>query len=287
MLDSLNKIAKKIGDIFSSIFGSRKNKTLNPASTELTHDEEQGMIEETNIPKSIIDKTIKEFYNSKSKLLALDVSQETAQTINQLFDRVYEELPTEEAKKNFQITRNMRITGLESEMNNPLAYIPGEYKLDRKQTNSLYTTIIEADKSYRLNVITAVLGSEAIEGQSFSSLKKKYIDAYIDLEGENIYAYFGIDRTEPNADSVIIHNIFNTSAMARRQYIIELMEYSQQQQRRQQQQQQQKPKPNFVKEVYRTKKSHNEIAQEAKNTAGKDKSPSTTTIDEDLGDNVQ
>ena len=281
MLDSLKKIAEKI----RGIFGSRKNKTLNPASTELTHDEEQGMIEGTNIPKSIIDKTIKAFYTSKSQVLdASGVSQEKAKKINQLFDRVYEELPTPEARGIFSEARKLAITGLETEMNNPLAYIPEEYKpevdkLQREQRDKLVSDILERDKSHRLYVINAVLGSEAIEDQSLSSLKKKYIDAFIDLEGENIYGCFGIDRTEPHADSVIIHNLFDTSAIARRQYISKIIGYSQQQQ--------QQPKHNFVTKGYRTEKSPDEIAQEAQNTAGKDKSSSTTTIDEDLGDNVQ
>lgn len=243
VLDKIKQIGKKA----MSFFRFRKEKSLNPASTELTHDEEQGI-------------------------------QEKAKKINQLFDRVYEELPTEEAKRNFQITRNMSITGLESEMNNPLAYIPKQYEYDSQYEDKLYTEIKTRDKSYRLNVITAVLESEAIEGQSFSSLKKKYIDAYIDLEGENIYGCFGIDRTEPNADSVIIHNIFNTSAMARRHYISEIMGYSQQQQ--------QQPRHNFVKAEYSTEKSPDKIDPEAQNTAGNDMS-FRTTIHENLGDDIE
>ncbi len=283
MLDSLKLIAKKIGGIFSSIFGSRKNKTLNPASTELTRDEEQGMIEGTNIPKSIIDKTIEKFYKSKSKVLdASGVSQEESKRINQLLDSVSKELPTPEARGIFSEARKLAITGLEPEMNNPLAYIPEEYKpevdiLERTQKDKLDSDILERDKSHRLYVINAVLGSEAIEDQSFSSLKKRYIDAFIDLEGENVYRYFGIDRTEPHADSVIIHNIFNTSAMARRQYISEIMGYSQQQQ------QQQQPRHNFVKKWYSTEKSPDKIDPEAKNIAGNDMS-SRTTIYENLGD---
>ena len=224
----LDKI-KQIGNMVMSIFGFRKEKSLNPASTELTHNEEQEMTRGTDVRERIIDETIKAFYTSKSKILAASgVFQEKAQTINQLFDRVYEALPTEEAKRNFQKTRNMYITGLESEMNNPLAYIPTELKskvvnLDsRKKDNVSADDIIAKDRSYRLNVITAVLGSEAIEDPSFSSLKEQYIDAYIDLEGKNLYSYFDIDRTEPNADSAIIHEIFNTSTVARRQFIIEI-----------------------------------------------------------------
>ena len=276
MLDSL----KKIAEIIRGIFGSRKNKTLNPASTELTHDEEQGMREGTNIPKSIIDKTIKAFYTSKSQVLdASGVSQEESKRINQLLDSVSKELPTPEARGIFSEARKLDITGLEPEMNNPLAYIPGEYKpevdkLQREQRDKLVSDILERDKSHRLYVIRAVLGSEAIEGQSFSSLKKKYIDAYIDLEGENIYGCFGIDRTEPNADSVIIHNLFNTSAIARRQYISKIIGYSQQQQ--------QQPRHNFVKEGYSNEKPPDEIDQEAQ-TYGNDNS-SNTIIPEDLGD---
>ena len=237
-----------------------------------------------NIPKRIINETIGKFYNSKSKVSdASGVSQEESKRINQLLDSVSKELPTPEARGSFSEARKLAITGLETEMNNPLAYIPEEYKpevdkLQREQRDKLVSDILERDKSHRLYVINAVLGSEAIEDQSFSSLKKKYIDAFIDLEGENIYGCFGIDRTEPNADSVIIHNLFNTSTIARRQLISKIIGYSQQQQ--------QQPKHNFVTEGYRTKKSLAEIAQEAQNTAGDDMS-SRTTIHEKLGDDIE
>ena len=280
----LDKI-KQIGNMVMSIFGFRKEKSLNPASTELTHDEEQGMIEGTNIPKSIIDKTIKEFYNSKSKLLALDVSQETAQTINQLFDRVSEELPTATARDTFRKARKLDITGLEPEMNNPLAYIPGEYnpevdKLQREQRDKLVSDILERDKSHRLYVINVVLGSEAIEDQSFFSLKEQYIDELINNVGMEVtLKALEIDESgDITINSQMIHNKFNNSdALGRRQLISEIISYSQQQQ--------QQPKHNFVKEEYRTEKSPDEIDQEAQYTAGNDMS-SSTTIDEDLGDNV-
>ena len=80
VLDKIKQIGKKA----MSIFRFRKEKSLNPASTELTHDEEQGMIEGTNIPKSIIYKTIKAFYNSKSEVSdASSVSQEESKRINE------------------------------------------------------------------------------------------------------------------------------------------------------------------------------------------------------------
>ena len=158
----LDKI-KQIGKRAMSFFRLRKEKSLSPASTELTHDEEQGMIEGTNIPKRIINETIGKFYNSKSKVSdASGVSQEESKRINQLLDSVSKELPTPEARGSFSEARKLAITGLETEMNNPLAYIPEEYKpevdkLQREQRDKLVSDILERDKSHRLYVINAVL----------------------------------------------------------------------------------------------------------------------------------
>lgn len=281
----LDKI-KQIGNMVMSIFGFRKEKSLNPASTELTHDEEQGMIEGKNIPKSIIDKTIKAFYTSKSQVLdASGVSQEKAKKINQLLDRVYDELPTEDAKKDLKKTRDLYITGLESEMNNPLAYIPEEYKpevdkLERTQKDKLYSDILERDNSHRLYVIKAVLGSEAIKDQSFFSLKEQYIDELINNVGMKVIlkALEINESGDIKMNSQMIHNKFNKlDALGRRQLISEIISYSQQQQ-----QQQQQPRHNFVKEWYSTEKPPDEIDQEAQ-TYGNDNS-SNTIIPEDLGD---
>ena len=218
-------IIKQIGNIVKSFWGFRKEKSLNPASTELTHDEKQEMPRGTDIRERIVDETIKAFYTSESEVLAASgVSQEKAKKINQLLNSVLEELPTDIARKRFNEARNFYITGLEREMNNPLAYIPEKYKpevdkLDMTQKDELFTDIIKRDRSYRLNVLASILGSNALNSEQLSLLREQYIDAYINLEGENVYRYFGIDRTEPNADSDIIHKKFDTSAVAIREYI--------------------------------------------------------------------